>query len=108
MQAESIMAGANIAAAILAGGIGVMEVFPDLNRETLLKAYTSGPLAAIAALGIDQARGPDQGGAAVGHSPRRARPHVGRLIWHTANSASPNFALGRPLALLLLRRASGR
>jgi hypothetical protein len=42
MQAESIMADANIAAAILAGGIGVIARLPDLNRETLLQGVYVG------------------------------------------------------------------
>jgi hypothetical protein len=37
MLAASIMADANMAAAILLGVIGLMALLPDCNRETLLR-----------------------------------------------------------------------
>jgi hypothetical protein len=42
MLGESIVADANIAAAILLGGIGLMALLPDLNRETLLQGLHVG------------------------------------------------------------------
>jgi hypothetical protein len=55
MQAESIMADANIAAVILACGIGVIARLPDLNRETLLQGVYVGAARGNRGLGIDQA-----------------------------------------------------